>query len=524
MTGKQVQLPWGRATVEEEATIAAAASERDRARRRPPAAAPTASSCCASSTAPRGARRAGRSRCGLPRSRRWRSRCASSPSCGSSWPGSANDQSARRSRASPASRAAAISASSASSAHRARSRSPASRALESTGKSSPATRCQVPMPPRAAAANGPACSQRRALPKRTTSSDRLRRGDAVVDDPQCLAQQCVLQAVPDEAGDVSLHEHRSLAAAGDRSRASATASGRLCGPRDHLHQRHQQRRIPVVRADGALRRAAGLADVTDRERRGIAGDDRIGEVRRDRREHLALEHEVLGHRLDDELAALDPAEGIAGAERDAAACGRGLVVQTEPHAPWRAPRRPVRGQRRDGAPGSARDCPPSAYSAAICEPISPAPTTTTSISGDHRPMRIVITGGLGMLGTELARRLRAPGRRRAAPARRARRRCAARRPRRRPRASRRHSRRGAAAHGARQPRGRGRSPRLDRERRRRARLRPRARRQPRRRPRTRAGVPGAPAAHRASCSRARSRPSAASSPSAPSTTARGRRL
>jgi hypothetical protein len=29
MTGKQVQLPWGRATVEEEATIAANASERD---------------------------------------------------------------------------------------------------------------------------------------------------------------------------------------------------------------------------------------------------------------------------------------------------------------------------------------------------------------------------------------------------------------------------------------------------------------------------------------------------------------
>ena len=29
MTGKQVQLPWGRATVEEEATIAASASEPD---------------------------------------------------------------------------------------------------------------------------------------------------------------------------------------------------------------------------------------------------------------------------------------------------------------------------------------------------------------------------------------------------------------------------------------------------------------------------------------------------------------
>ena len=37
MTGKQVQLPWGKATVEEEATIAASASERAAgARRRAP--------------------------------------------------------------------------------------------------------------------------------------------------------------------------------------------------------------------------------------------------------------------------------------------------------------------------------------------------------------------------------------------------------------------------------------------------------------------------------------------------------
>src|SRR3954454_23015646 len=53
-------------------------------------------------------------------------------------------------------------------------------------------------------------------------------------------------------------------------------------------------------------------------------------------------------------------------------------------------------------------CPPSAYSTAICAPINPAPTTTTSISGDHRAMRVVITGGLGMLGIELARLLRRP--------------------------------------------------------------------------------------------------------------------
>ena len=86
-----------------------------------------------------------------------------------------------------------------------------------------------------------------------------------------------------------------------------------------------------MRADGALRGAARLADVADRERGGIARDHGFREVRRDRREHLALEREVLGHRLDDELAALDASEGIAGAEARRGCLGGGLVVQTEPH-------------------------------------------------------------------------------------------------------------------------------------------------------------------------------------------------
>ena len=90
-------------------------------------------------------------------------------------------------------------------------------------------------------------------------------------------------------GHVALHEHRALAAAGDGGTGELDRLGPAVRARDHLDQRHQQRRVPVVRADGALGRAAGLADLADRERRGVAGDHGVGEVRGDRREHLALE-------------------------------------------------------------------------------------------------------------------------------------------------------------------------------------------------------------------------------------------
>ena len=279
MTGKTVQLPWGKATVEEEATVAGSASERamelgvarlsgadgeqllrffyradGRTVRGPLTLRPAEVAALALELRKQPALRklvagsasdaalAGRARAGRARARR-----------------RAPPRSPRAPPRRPTGRAP---------------RSPASLAFESTGKSSPATRCQVPMPPSAAAANGPDVLPAARVAEAHDLVHRLRRGDAVVDDPERLAQERVLQAVPDEAGHVALHEHRALAAARDGRARQLDRLGAAVRAGDHLDQRHQQRRVPVVRADRALGRAAGLADLADRERRGVAARSR----------------------------------------------------------------------------------------------------------------------------------------------------------------------------------------------------------------------------------------------------------
>ena len=264
MTGKQVQLPWGKATVEEEATIPASAGERpielgvarlSGSRRRADAALllpgrrphrPRPADAAAGRG--RGAR-AGAAQAARAAQARRGPRQVSGSLRLRAGRGRARRRAPRRSpRAPPAS------------AHSARPRSPASSAFESTGKSSPATRCQVPMPPSAAAANGPTCSQRRALPKRTTSSTAsgvatpLSTIQSASRSSACCRR---FQMKPGTSRCTSTGRLPQLATA---ARASSTASGRLLRARDHLDERHQQRRIPVVRPDRALGRATGLAD------------------------------------------------------------------------------------------------------------------------------------------------------------------------------------------------------------------------------------------------------------------------
>ena len=152
---------------------------------------------------------------------------------------------------------AAATASAASSAQRA-ARSPGSRALRELGEVLPATPCHVAMPPSAADANGPTCSQRRALPAHHLV-DRLPGGDAALSTIHRASRRSACWAVPDEPGRVALHEHRALAAARDGRAGQLDGRRRAARTRDDLHERHQERRVPVVRADRALERAAGSA-------------------------------------------------------------------------------------------------------------------------------------------------------------------------------------------------------------------------------------------------------------------------
>ena len=107
---------------------------------------------------------------------------------------------------------------------------PRRRAFESTGKSSPATRCQVPMPPSAAAANGPTCSQRRALPKRTTSSTASGVATPLSTIQSASRRSACCRRFQMKPGTSRCTSTGRLPQPATAARASSTASGRLCGP------------------------------------------------------------------------------------------------------------------------------------------------------------------------------------------------------------------------------------------------------------------------------------------------------
>ena len=72
---------------------------------------------------------------------------------------------------------------------------------------------------------------------------------------------------------------------------------------DHLDELQHRRRVEEVHADDPLGVAGGDRDLGDRQRRGVGREDRVGaDDRVELAEDVLLEVEVLGHRLDDELA------------------------------------------------------------------------------------------------------------------------------------------------------------------------------------------------------------------------------
>ncbi len=85
----------------------------------------------------------------------------------------------------------------------------------------------------------------------------------------------------------------------------STTSGAGLFVLDHLDQRHQMRRIPEMRADDAFTMRQMTADLGRRDRRTVAGKDRI---RRDELlqfgEDLLLERQFLRRRFEDEGRAL----------------------------------------------------------------------------------------------------------------------------------------------------------------------------------------------------------------------------
>ena len=85
---------------------------------------------------------------------------------------------------------------------------------------------------------------------------------------------------------------------------------------DDLHQRQHRGRVEVVEAADLLGPQRGVADLGDRQRGGVRGQDRVaGGDRVELAEDGLLDLHALGHRLDDEV---DIAEAlVAGGAGDA---------------------------------------------------------------------------------------------------------------------------------------------------------------------------------------------------------------
>ncbi len=146
---------------------------------------------------------------------------------------------------------------------------------------------------------------------------------------------------------------------------------------DELHPRH---RVEHVKRDEALRMAARLRELGDRQRRGrrrehrvaVGGAGHLAEVG----EHLRLAAVVLDDRLDEERRVVEAAE--VGDHLDAA--GVAALVLSRP--PWRPT--PARARRiRPSAPRAARRTPLEAV-AARPHAIVPAPAMPSrSVTGGY---------------------------------------------------------------------------------------------------------------------------------------------
>jgi hypothetical protein len=131
-----------------------------------------------------------------------------------------------------------------------------------------------------------------------------------------LGDAGVEDAVYDEAGDLGAGD-RLLA---DRLRegdGGRERLGRGLLALDDLDQGHDRGGIEVVEADDPVGAQRGIADLGDRQRGGVRGEDRVrGGGGVELREHVLLDLDLLGHRLDHEVDLAEAAVG--GGALDAA--------------------------------------------------------------------------------------------------------------------------------------------------------------------------------------------------------------
>ena len=144
--------------------------------------------------------------------------------------------------------------------------------------------------------------------------DLLGGGDAVVDEPQGLAPQCLHQSVGDEAVDLLLQHERLHADVGvDLARSVLRRLRRAITAAD-LHERHQVHGVERMADDEALRVDHVALDLGGEESRGGGSEHGVaGCCLAGLGEHLLLQLESLGQAL---LHEVDAGDGVLDGRRE----------------------------------------------------------------------------------------------------------------------------------------------------------------------------------------------------------------
>ena len=171
-------------------------------------------------------------------------------------------------------------------------------------------------------------AHRRHLGRGDRLVDRLQREALLLLGAPDLADRRHQDAVDDEAGDLAADDRLLLDRLGE---VVGGGGGLLRGvlADDHLDQRHHRGRVEEVEADDLVGAQRRFADLGDRERGGVGGEDRVaGRGGVDLAEDGLLDLHLLRHRLDHEVdvAELLVAGGAGDQAHHLGEAGVGLLL------------------------------------------------------------------------------------------------------------------------------------------------------------------------------------------------------
>src|SRR5690606_13072554 len=143
-------------------------------------------------------------------------------------------------------------------------------------------------------------------------------------------------AVDDEGGEV-LGDGGGLAQAFGEGDGGVVGGGRGGDAAHDLDQLHHRRRLHEMQADETVGPVGGRGQTSDRDRRGVGGQQGVGpEVGNQVGQNRLLDGLVLDRRLDDQIGLGRLGEGFGGPDQRQGGVGRRLFDQTARRLPGQA--------------------------------------------------------------------------------------------------------------------------------------------------------------------------------------------